>query len=82
MVASFNDAISAYRNAASGKTASVAERVGGNGQTVNPGESFADMVKGAAIDARATMMNFDVVVNNNGVANFSCEIEHEMSRFR
>lgn len=57
MVASFNDAISAYRNAASGKTASVAERVGSNGQTVNPGESFADMVKGAAIDARATMMN-------------------------
>lgn len=46
MVASFNDAISAYRNAASGKTASVAERVGGNGQTVNPGKVLPTWSRG------------------------------------
>lgn len=55
MVASFNDAISAYRNAAAGKTNTVTETVTGSGQSVNPGESFADMVKGAAYDARDTM---------------------------
>jgi len=57
MVASFNDAISDYRNAASGKTNTVAETVTGTGTKVNPGESFADMVRGAAHDARATMAN-------------------------
>ncbi|HBU99431.1 MULTISPECIES: flagellar hook-basal body complex protein FliE [Thalassospira] len=57
MVSSFNDAISAYRNAAAGKTDTVAERVTGTGNTVDPGESFADMVRGAAYDARDTMVN-------------------------
>lgn len=55
MVGSFNDAISAYRNVAAGKTNTVTETVTGTGQSVNPGESFADMVKGAAYDARDTM---------------------------
>lgn len=55
MVSSFNDAISAYRNAATGKTNTVAETVTGTGTAVNPGESFADMVRGAAHDARDTM---------------------------
>ncbi len=55
MVASFNDAISAYRNAAAGKTNTVTETVTGTGTKVNPGESFADMVRGAAHEARATM---------------------------
>ena len=57
MVSSFNDAISAYRNAAAGKTNTVAETVTGTGTKVNPGESFADMVRGAAHDAHATMVN-------------------------
>lgn len=57
MVSSFNDAISAYRNAASGKIDTVAERVTGTGNTVDPGASFADMVRGAAHDARDTMVN-------------------------
>ena len=57
MVSSFNDAISAYRNAAAGKTNTVAETVTGTGTKGNPGESFADMVRGAAHDAHATMVN-------------------------
>ncbi|NIZ01367.1 flagellar hook-basal body complex protein FliE [Thalassospira lucentensis] len=57
MVSSFNDAISAYRNAAAGKTETVAERVTGTGNVVDPGASFADMVRGAAHDARDTMVN-------------------------
>ncbi|MCC9624097.1 flagellar hook-basal body complex protein FliE [Thalassospira sp. MA62] len=54
MVASFNDAISAYRNAAAGKTNTVTETVTGTGSKVNPGESFADMVRDVAHDARDT----------------------------
>ncbi|MDG4718276.1 MULTISPECIES: flagellar hook-basal body complex protein FliE [Thalassospira] len=61
MVASFNDAISAYRNAAAGKTNTVTETVTGTGTKVNPGESFADMVRGAAHDARATMVNSETM---------------------
>lgn len=38
MVSSFNDAISAYRNAAAGKTNTVAETVTGTGTKVNPGK--------------------------------------------
>lgn len=57
MVASFNDAISAYRNAAAGKTNTVTETVTGTGTAVNPRESFADMVKGVAHDARDTMVH-------------------------
>jgi flagellar hook-basal body complex protein FliE len=59
MVASFNDAISAYRNAASGKTNTVQETVTGTGDAVNPGESFADAVRSVAHDARDTMQVSD-----------------------
>jgi flagellar hook-basal body complex protein FliE len=55
MNTSFNNAISAYRNAANGDTATVADKVAG-GEHANPGQSFSDMVRDAAVDARDTMM--------------------------
>ncbi|MDP2696689.1 flagellar hook-basal body complex protein FliE [Thalassospira sp.] len=54
MIANFNNAISAYRSAASGESATVAETVGG--KAVNPGQSFSDMVRDAAVESRETMM--------------------------
>ncbi|MEQ5775147.1 MULTISPECIES: flagellar hook-basal body complex protein FliE [unclassified Thalassospira] len=57
---SFANAISAYRNAADGKTDTIADRAN-NGTAVDPGQSFSDMVRDAAVDARDTMMNSETM---------------------